>query len=89
MERYYLIFKGNVQGVGFRYFVLMLVQKHELTGWIRNMYNGNVEMEIQGNHDTIFNIIAKIKHGNGWSTVNDYAIKQIPIKNESKFIIKY
>ena len=89
MERYYLIFKGNVQGVGFRYFVLMLVQKYQLTGWIRNMYNDNVEMEIQGNHDTIFNLITEIKNGNGWSTVTDYAIKQIPIKTESKFIIKY
>ncbi|MEA5027069.1 Acylphosphatase [bioreactor metagenome] len=89
MERYYVIFKGRVQGVGFRYYVISLAQTKGLTGWIRNQLNGNVEMEIQGNPDTFQLVLEQILAGNGWIRITDYSIKRIPVIAESAFNIKY
>ncbi len=47
-QRYFLRWEGQVQGVGFRFNNTNLAQARSLTGWVRNMEDGAVEMEIQG-----------------------------------------
>ena len=47
-QRYFLRWEGQVQGVGFRFTNTNLAQTHSLTGWVRNMEDGSVEMEVQG-----------------------------------------
>lgn len=47
-QRYFLRWEGQVQGVGFRFTNTNLAQTHTLTGWVRNMEDGSVEMEAQG-----------------------------------------
>lgn len=46
--RYFLRWTGQVQGVGFRFTNTNLAQTRALTGWVRNMEDGSVEMEVQG-----------------------------------------
>ena len=46
--RLHLIFYGKVQGVGFRYSATMLANELGLTGWVKNLSNGTVEMQVQG-----------------------------------------
>ncbi|WP_312426075.1 acylphosphatase [Lacrimispora sp.] len=46
--RYHIIFSGRVQRVGFRLEIEQLALRLKLTGWIKNLESGNVEMEIQG-----------------------------------------
>jgi len=46
-------FTGYVQGVGFRYRAYHAAQTLDLTGWVRNEYNGSVTMEIQGEDHNI------------------------------------
>ena len=53
MVRYYIIVEGRVQGVGFRFFCTMNARTTDLTGWVRNMDNGMVEMEVQGEEKEI------------------------------------
>lgn len=47
-QRYFLRWEGQVQGAGFRFTNTNLAQARALTGWVRNMEDGSVEMEIQG-----------------------------------------
>lgn len=47
-QRYFLRWEGQVQDVGFRFTNTNLAQTHTLTGWVRNMEDGSVEMEVQG-----------------------------------------
>lgn len=47
-QRYFLRWEGQVQGVGFRFTNTNLAQTHTLTGWVRNMEDSSVEMEVQG-----------------------------------------
>lgn len=51
--RYHLVFSGRVQYVGFRLEIQQLALRLGLTGWIKNLENGDVEMEIQGMNNRI------------------------------------
>ena len=46
--RFALLFSGDVQGVGFRWTNQSLAQDRHLTGWVKNLPDGTVQMEIQG-----------------------------------------
>jgi acylphosphatase len=45
--------RGRVQGVGFRYSTLDKATGLGLTGWVRNMANGNVEGVAQGREQSL------------------------------------
>ncbi len=44
----HIIFSGRVQGVGFRFTAQRIVERYGLTGFVRNLPNGTVEMFVQG-----------------------------------------
>ena len=48
MIRKHIIAHGRVQGVGLRFTVPGFAKKYNVTGWVRNLYDGTVEMEVQG-----------------------------------------
>lgn len=90
MVRYYIIVDGRVQGVGFRFFCTMTARKYDLTGWVRNMENGMVEMEVQGEIDSIKKFLEIIKNGNRFIKVNELYQKKIEvIYNEYSFTERY
>jgi acylphosphatase len=47
-HRLKIIYSGHVQGVGFRYTVKSLVPGFEVTGEVRNLVNGTVELIVEG-----------------------------------------
>lgn len=89
MERFYVIFKGRVQGVGFRFFAQMKAMDLNLTGWIKNCYDDSVEMEVQGPSLDIDEFLDALKEGNGFCHIDHIEITPLPIKDEKKFKIKY
>ena len=48
-----IIFKGRVQGVGFRYTTHRAASRYELTGYVRNLPDGTVEALLQGTEPNI------------------------------------
>ncbi len=58
--RRHIRFSGRVQGVAFRYRAKEICGSLGLTGWVRNEYNGDVEMEVQGPRETINEMIRMI-----------------------------
>ena len=48
MVRKHIYFSGRVQGVGFRFQAGWAAKRFGLTGWVKNLYDGRVEMEVQG-----------------------------------------
>ncbi|MBO4918771.1 MAG: acylphosphatase [Erysipelotrichaceae bacterium] len=88
MKRYYIIFSGIVQGVGFRWRLLMSAQRYGLTGYARNLSNGNVEVEVQGHGVDEF--LADAFQEDRYIQIYDYSIKEIPlVEDERKFDVKY
>ncbi len=54
---------GDVQGVGFRAFVLNTAQAMNLTGWVRNTYTGNVEVVAEGSHPILERLVDVLRKG--------------------------
>ena len=48
MSSLQVFYEGNVQGVGFRWSVRHIAKGFEVTGWIRNLPDGRVELQING-----------------------------------------
>ncbi len=44
----HVIFSGEVQGVGFRYTSQRIAGRHNVTGYVRNLPDGTVELFLQG-----------------------------------------
>jgi acylphosphatase len=57
----HIIFIGHVQGVGFRFTAHRMARRHQLTGWVRNLPDGSVEMFAQGPTNDIDDCIADIR----------------------------
>ena len=48
MIRRRIIYGGRVQGVGFRFSAIRAASNHNVAGFVRNMANGKVEVEVEG-----------------------------------------
>ncbi len=88
MNRYYIVVMGLVQQVGFRYLVYKTAAELNLTGWVRNCSNGNVELEVQGDEQAVVKFIGILRKGSRFSRVDDISSKKIETKlNEKSFKI--
>ena len=52
-KRMHLVYSGHVQGVGFRYTVRRVAEGFEVTGTIRNLQDGRVELLSEGNENEL------------------------------------
>ncbi|MHC4497038.1 MAG: acylphosphatase [Planctomycetota bacterium] len=57
----HIIFTGRVQGVGFRFTAHRMANRHQLTGYVRNLRDGTVEMLAQGRVEDIDDCIRDIQ----------------------------
>ena len=88
--RYFGIATGRVQGVGFRMFVQQHASELGLTGWIRNMEDGSVEMEIQGDPEKVDKLSVLIREGNYFIKVKELKFEPIePVSDETRFVVRY
>jgi len=67
----HIVVEGHVQGVGFRYFVQEKANYLSISGWVRNRYDGSVEIMAQGSSDQIRQLLDAIRIGPSRSMVTD------------------
>jgi acylphosphatase len=90
LDRYHITVYGLVQGVGFRYFVYYSARSLSLTGWVKNCYDGSVELEAQGKEENIKEFIERLKEGSSYSEIeNVTAEKMSLLEDEHSFSITY
>ena len=88
--RKHIRFYGRVQGVNFRYTSSNIARKLGLTGWVRNEYDGSVEMEAQGKSELINQLIEEMKNVSTYIVIDNIEQKIIPVKEgETEVIITY
>lgn len=83
MIRKHIIFYGRVQGVGFRYHSYHKANQLRLTGWVRNLYDGTVEMEVQGKDFEIDELVAHL-HKQMFIKIEDMDVKLLPVDLEER-----
>lgn len=84
MIRYHVILEGRVQGVGCRFFCQMTANTYSLTGWIKNLDNGMIELEVQGNESSVSKFVSTVANGNKFIRVDDYHIKEKEVVPDEK-----
>ena len=52
-ERLQVLFSGHVQGIGFRYTVKQAALGFEVTGWVKNLADGRVELLVEGEREEL------------------------------------
>jgi acylphosphatase len=53
MKTYRYIIRGMVQGVAFRYYTVKYAQNLSIRGWVKNLFNGDVEVLAQGEPENL------------------------------------
>jgi acylphosphatase len=81
---------GSVQGVGFRWFVERGAKKIGLNGYVKNVPNGDVEIDVEGDEGMIKELISMVKVGNDHSHVIDVDVVWKEFKGKySTFFIRF
>ena len=63
LQRLHAIVEGRVQGVGFRYFTQERAVSLGLTGWVRNRWNGTVELVAEGPREDVEKLLQAVRRG--------------------------
>jgi acylphosphatase len=61
--RIHAVVKGVVQGVGFRFFVVHVARRYGLTGWVRNLGDGSVEVVAEGDNGLLNDFVGELRIG--------------------------
>lgn len=86
-QRYHVFFTGSVQGVGFRYTVCDMARRLDLTGWVKNLADGRVELWVEGEEVCLNDLFAEIE---GAFHITDRQIDKGPVSGRcSDFSINY
>jgi len=63
LERLHGVVRGDVQGVGFRYFLVREAQRLDLRGWVRNRDDGTVEFIAEGSRSDLVRLKQAAEQG--------------------------
>ncbi|MBW3091750.1 acylphosphatase [Bifidobacterium sp. 82T10] len=76
--RVHAVVTGLVQGVGFRYCTVDQARRIGLGGWVRNRFDGSVEVEAQGSRADVARLLSWLKVGPQWARVEHVDVREIP-----------
>ena len=72
---------GHVQGVGFRYYARREGERLGIIGWIKNLPDGNVEAEAQGNEKSVDAFITAMHRGPSAARVVGVQVWEMPLND--------
>ncbi|MBS3055305.1 MAG: acylphosphatase [Candidatus Aenigmarchaeota archaeon] len=82
--RSHVLIKGSVQGVFFRMNVQELAKQIHISGWVKNLPDGNVEAVFEGEEKEVESIISFCRKGPIGSKVGDVVVKNENFTGEFK-----
>jgi acylphosphatase len=87
ISRRYVI-TGRVQGVGFRYFVYEAAQQLGITGWVKNRFDGAVEIHAESpDSERLSTFLALINAGPPMSIVENVEARDVAGQDCARFRI--
>jgi acylphosphatase len=85
-NRYFV--DGRVQGVGYRYFVLREAERLGVTGFVRNLADGRVEVVAEGSDEALTGLEVRLKEGPAFSSVSHVERVAIAPRGDQGFQIR-
>jgi acylphosphatase len=84
MERRHLLISGDVQGVFFRSSTEDVALDADVTGWVRNLDDGRVEAELQGDPDAVERVVEHCRTGPTQARVDEIDETEISVVNDEQ-----
>ena len=72
-----VFYEGNVQGVGFRWSVRDAATGFDVTGWVRNLPDGRVELNVTGEEEEVRAFLDRIVQGELHSLIHKQTEKKL------------
>lgn len=88
MRHYNITVKGRVQRVSYRVWAQSKAMKLGLTGLVKNLHNGDVYIEIEGEDDKVHEFIDWCYVGSPLSKVTEVISEEQSVKNLETFELK-
>lgn len=88
IRHYNITVKGKVQRVSYRFCTHAQAMKCNLTGYVRNLHNGDVFIEVEGTEDNINTLIDWCYVGSPLSEVKEVNAVEAELKNFETFEVK-
>ncbi len=90
IEEFHAIVSGRVQGVGYRFFVRDQANKLCLKGYVRNLFNGEVEVLVQGRRQDMEQLLKLMQKGPEMAWIQDIEVNwRPPTEYYDSFSIAY
>lgn len=78
MTARHVFYEGRVQGVGFRWSAKNVARGYDVTGWVKNLPDGRVEMQVCGEVDEVDAFIEAIAESELKSHIKNVDTSVIP-----------
>ncbi|MGA1871136.1 MAG: acylphosphatase [bacterium] len=82
VTRVHLFVSGRVQGVCFRYATQRQARNLNLSGWVKNLYDGRVEIVAEGDEGSIADLVQWAHHGPSGALVKNVQVTHEEYLNE-------
>ena len=82
-----VFFEGRVQGVGFRYATQRVACGFDVTGWVRNLPDGRVEVQVCGDSDEVASFITGVLESELKGNIRGHEVHVIPVFAAKGFVI--
>jgi len=79
---------GKVQGVGFRFYTHKIAKELEILGFVKNMPDGSVYIEAEGEPENLEQFINWCEMGPSWARVVKIDRQNVPVMNFSDFTVR-
>ena len=79
---------GKVQNVGFRYYTVQTARDFNIDGFVRNLPDGSVYIEAEGEADSLEGFLSWCRRGPQWARVEGFDVQEQPLMGYEGFIVK-
>ncbi len=78
MTARHVFYEGRVQGVGFRYTVKRVARGFDVVGWVKNLTDGRVELQVSGEESEVESFLEDITESELKSHIKKVEVSVIP-----------
>jgi acylphosphatase len=73
-----VVYEGRVQGVGFRFSVKDVARGYEVAGWVKNLIDGRVQLEVQGERGEVDAFLEAVRQSHLCALISRQTIQEVP-----------
>ena len=85
---FHAVVRGQVQGVGFRYFARQRAEAHGVSGFVRNLPDGSVELHAEGPPAGLSAFEADVRPGPSFGRVDEAVVTTVKFRGYQAFEIR-